>query len=343
MGYPIRVPPAALLAAVLALAIAACGDDDDSQPSETTTEAAEVELPDAIPVEDARTVALDRVAVNEVKITDGPDWMVEAFSSLWVKRDNGVVDRVDPSDGKVLAEISSGPFKEPVCQGIGASDDAVWACPREGEIVMIDPETDEVAATVKVDKLLDQGRLVSAENQVWVLTDGGNALTGIDVATHEPTSAIELPGACADLAAAASTLWVTCPQEDLLLRVDAAAGEVSDQLELPGAQNASVGDDVFVGYEGGVAQVDPETLEVLAVYGVYPRLGGSLFATPGAVWVREEGGDRFLTQIDPTAQEFVQAIEAPRIPSGGDVVVAGDSVWATAYDDDVLVQLPAGE
>jgi outer membrane protein assembly factor BamB len=346
MGHLIRGPHAAFLGVVaLMLALVACGGDseDESQPSETAEETTEEALPEAIPVEDAKTVDLDQVAIREIKITDGPDWMVEAFNSLWVKRDDGALYRIDPSNGKVLAEISGGPFKEPVCQGIGASDDAVWTCPVEGEVVRIDPQSNEVVATVKVDKLLDQGRLVSAEDQVWVVTDGGNALTGIDVATQKPATTIELPGTCADLAASGSTLWVTCPQEDLLLRVDAAAGEVSDQLELPGAQNASVGDDVFVGYEGGVAQVDPETLEVAAVYGVYPRLGGSIFATPEAVWVREEGGDRFLTQIDPSAQEFVQVIEAPRIPSGGDVTVAGGSVWATAYEDDVLVQLPGGE
>ena len=331
-----------VLTIVLALAMTACGDDsdDESQPSGTAAESTEQPLPEAIPVADVKTVDLEQVATKLITIPDAPDWMVVAFDSLWVKRDNGVVDRVDPADGKVLAEISSGPYKPPVCQGIGASDDAVWACSREGEVVGIDPQADKVAVTVKIDKLLDQGRLVSAEDQIWVLTDQGRSLTGVDVATGKESTTIALPGACADLAVSESTLWATCPQEDKLLRIDAAAGEVSDELELAGAQNASVGDDVFVGFEGGVAQIDPETLDVVAVYDVYPRLGGSLFATPDAVWVREEG-DRFLTQIDPVAQEYVQAIEAPRIPSGGDVVVEGDSVWATAYNDDVLVQLPA--
>jgi hypothetical protein len=332
-----------LLATVLALCVTGCGDDsdDESQRSQTTAEATKPALPETIPVEGTKSADLTDVASAEIEISDGPDWMVAAFESLWVKRDNGTVNRVDPANNKVLAEIGSGPFEQPVCQGIGASEEAVWACPRAGEITMIDPQSNEVAATVKVDKLLDQGRLVTAEDQVWVVTDGGERLTGIDVATHKPSTTITLPGTCADLAASQSTLWATCPQEDLLLRIDAVAGEVTDQLELAGAQNASVADDVFVGYEGGVAQIDPETLEVLAVYGVYPRLGGSIFATPDAVWVREEGGDRFLTQIDPVAQEFVQAIVAPQIPSGGDVAVAGDSVWATAYDDDVLVRIPA--
>ena len=34
-----------------------------------------------------------------------------------------------------------------------------------------------------------------------------------------------------------------------------------------------------------------------------------------------------------------EVIEAPKLTSGGDVVVIGDSVWATAYDDSTMVQL----
>ena len=130
-----------------------------------------------------------------------------------------------------------------------------------------------------------------------------------------------------------------CPFEDRVVRIDAATGKVSDELTLAGATNASVGDDLWVGFEGGVAQVDTETLEVLAVYDVFPRYGGSIFATPEAVWVREDG--RFLTRIDPVAQRITERIEARDLPSGGDVVQIGDSVWATAYNDVTLVELSA--
>ena len=338
----------ALAIAALTLAIAGCSDSDDDSSSaageagQAEAEPAEEQaLPEAIPADDARSVDLDARLVRKVSITEGPDWMASGFGSLWINRGSGAVDRVDPESGKVIAEIRTGPFKNPLCQGIGVSQDAVWFCPPGAkEVARIDPATDKVTHTVQIDKVPDQGRLVSAADHLWVLTDRGNELTGLDLDDGKPTTEIPLESACIDLAAAGSTLWVTCPIDDLVLRVDAATGEVTDQVELAGARNAAVGEDVWIGFEGGVAQVDPETLDVSAVYGVYPRLGGSIFATSDAVWVREEDG-HFLTHIDPAGQRIVETIEAPDLPSGGDVIVVGDSVWATAYDDAALVEVRA--
>ena len=134
------------------------------------------------------------------------------------------------------------------------------------------------------------------------------------------------------------TLWAVCPPEDKLLRIDPAVPEITGEVELAGADNASVGEDVWVAFEGGVAQVDPESLEVLAVYEAYARFGGAIHATDDEVWVREAEG-HFLVRIDPDEQQIVETIEAPDLPSGGDVLVIGDSVWATAYDQSTMVQL----
>jgi hypothetical protein len=81
---------------------------------------------------------------------------------------------------------------------------------------------------------------------------------------------------------------------------------------------------------------------VIAVYGLYPRYGGSIFAADGAVWVREED-KHFLSRIDPSEQRVVETIAAPDLTSGGDVVVIGDAVWATAFDDQTLVALRASD
>jgi len=57
------------------------------------------------------------------------------------------------------------------------------------------------------------------------------------------------------------------------------------------------------------------------------------------VWVR--AGNPFLTQIDPEAHRVVRVIEAPDLPSGGDVVSDGTRVWTSAYDDGTVVGLTA--
>lgn len=331
---------------VLALSLAGCGgDDEDASPPEAepatpaSTEAAS--LPKPISAEGAKRVDLSDRLLARISIPS-PDWMASAFGSLWVKRDDGRVVRVDPQRSNVIEEIGPGPLGQRSCQGIGASDEAIWSCPPGVALQRIDPEANSIAATIRIDKFQDQGRIASAAGLVWVLTDSGAKLTGIDPRTNEPAEKVALGGRCGDLAARGDTLWAMCPLEDRLLRVDAEAGEVNDELSLAGATNASVGDHLWVGFEAGVAQIDPQTLEVLAVYDVHPRYGGSIFAAEDAIWVREEGGS-FLTRIDPEAQQIVERIRAPGLPSGGDVVQIGDSVWATAFDDATLVQLEASK
>jgi streptogramin lyase len=256
-----------------------------------------------------------------------------------VKIDSGDVVRFDPESGKQTATIPAGGAAK-LCQGFGASDDAIWSCPAEGSITRIDPESNSVADEIRIDALPEQGRLVSTADRLWVLTKSGEQLTGLDLRTGKPTESISLGGTCTDLAAGDTTVWAMCPIDGLALQVDAEAAEVTGEVPLPDARTAAVGDDLWVGFEGGVAQVDPEALEVLAVYDLYPAYGGAIFATDDAVWVREEG-NHFLARIDPKEQAIAETIEAPQLPSGGDVVAIGDSVWATAYNDQTLVEVRA--
>lgn len=332
----------ALIAVVAAIGVTACSDDE--QPADTTeaSEPAEATLPEPIPIAGAERVDLQDRLVREISIPNAPDWMAEGFGSLWVKRGNGVVDRVDPRTGKVLAEVSPGPFKPPTCNGLGVTDDAVWTCPGRDELVQIDPESDSITKELKSDNIPDQSRLADAAGRLWVITDSGKQLSAIDPETGRPSSELKLPGRCTDLARSEDkAMWVLCPLENRVLKVDHAAGEITDELELGEPRTAAATEEeLWVGFEGGIAQIDAETLEVSAVYEIYPRYGGSIFASDDAVWVREEDG-HFLTHIDPVKQVVVETIEAPKLPSGGDVLVIEDTVWATAFDDSTLVQVRA--
>jgi streptogramin lyase len=327
-----------------ALCVAGCGNDSDrdagsNQPSSAAT--AEATLSDQIQTDDAVAVALEDRLVREITLDQGPDWMVEAFGSLWVKEDFGDVIRVDPKSGEVLAEIPDGKWREPTCQGIGASSDAVWSCPSPRTLARIDPETDQLEATVKIDKTGEQGRLPSTGDKLWLLTDGGERLTALDTNTNEPAEEIELPGACSDLAGSGGILFVSCYSENLVVRVDPAAGEVTDELEIQRPRAMALGQDLFVGTDVGLAQIDPETFEVEALYDTYLGVAGRVFASAEDVWVREDTPKPFLTHIDPVAHEVIEVIETPELKTTGDVVMIGDSVWVAAVDDEALVQLRA--
>ena len=253
-----------------------------------------------------------------------------------------MVNRIDPANGKVIAEVSAGQFEEPLCQGIGASADSIWACPALGDpvgtVVRIDPERDEVVSTLKTKKMADQGRMVSAADQLWLLTEDGTRLTGVDLDSEKEATEVQLGETCTDLAASDTTVYAVCPIDGHVLSIDAKTGEVAAEGEYEGARSASVNGDLWVAFAGGVAQADPQSLEIRALYDLQAAFGGTVYASDDEVWVRQEGGP-FLTRIDPDEQRIVETIEAPDLSSGGDVLVIDESVWATAADDGVVAQL----
>ena len=67
-----------------------------------------------------------------------------------------------------------------------------------------------------------------------------------------------------------------------------------------------------------------------------PGTQGDIAAMPEAVWVRAEG--RFLRRIDPETLDVVEELSAPEA-SGGAVLEAYGSLWATAYNDNVMYRL----
>jgi hypothetical protein len=261
------------------------------------------------------------------------------FDSLWVKRDNGTVLRIDPDTGDVQAEITLGPG---LCQGLGVGL-VVWACSRETSdgpvsLAQIDPSTNTVTATYDVDKSSDQGRLLTVDGRVWVLSGGDRLLgVGTDGTTSEP---IELGMFCNDLASDGITLWVTCSAPGIAARVDLAGGVVTDGVALPRAWQADLGEYLWVGFQGGLAQIDPASLDVIAVYDLRLGAAGSVTEAGDTVWVRTAGSPA-LFKIDLETREFAEAIDIPELTSGGDVIVIDGSVWITFFDHQTLMRLSA--
>ena len=164
------------LLAVSAL-FAGCGDDSEETTSTSSTSdeaTGESELPEPIPVAGATKVDLEERLVRELSIPDEPDWMVAAFGSVWSILGNGDVVRIDPESGRVDDTIANPfGFEPPLCQGIGASEDAIWACPANGRppgtVVRIDPKTNEVVSTLSTRKIPEQGRLISSAGKLWLV------------------------------------------------------------------------------------------------------------------------------------------------------------------------------
>lgn len=328
----------------LGLALAACsgaastGDSaastDRDAASPTPSAAAspvETELPAARPVDVEATPIEPRVEAR-VELPGGPDYLAAAAGSIWVRKDDGVVERIDPADSTEIATITT---SEDLCQGLGADDAAVWSCTDGGGVVRIDPATNEVAATVEVSKYNDQGHIPVAFGRAWVLVDDGSRLVGI--ADDAVDVDIDLGSNCIQLVASDTALWVVCLTDGLVLAVDPDSGEITTRVPgLEGARNIAVADDVWVGFDGGLARIDAASGRVTGVADVPSGFSGHVVATADDVWVRT--GGRFLRHVEADTMEVVEELHAPEV-SGDFVLVASDSVWTTAYDDAVLYRV----
>jgi len=328
------VAPARTAGCLLAVAglLAACSGPAGEAASASTTPpvvAAASTAAEGFPVHAAEDVQQARL-----RLPGGPDWLAVTDDGVWVKRDDGGLDRIDPgtAESALDVELSGG-----LCQGVGAGLGSVWAC-RDTDVVRVDPATGEVTGTFPLGKTATQGHLVTASGRLWVLAGDGGTLLCVDPGTGSVVTKVALGARGTDLGAGAAGLWVVSTVDDQVLRIDPDAGVVAARATGLGSPVAvAVTDQVWVGTPRSAVRLDPDTAAVLltAAFGV--GLDGSIAVDGDAVFVRS--GERFLVQLDAATGTPVSGVSAD-VESAGDVVVAFGSVWTSAFDDEVLFRLP---
>lgn len=274
---------------------------------------------------------------HRFKLTS-PEWLGAGDGSVWVSRADGIISRIDPATNRVTHDIDVGDIgMAERCQGLGVSDDSVWACSHGASVVRIDPSKNEVVARVGVHKVFDQGYIPLVDGHAWFLVGDGSTLAGVSLETNQVAVEIALDAHCVELANDEQSVWVSCVSSDEVLRVDLQTRAVADRITgLDSPRWLATADAVWVAYADGLARIDPATSQVTGAIDIVAGLGGGLYATEGAVWVRKQ--DTFLQRVDPDTLELVEIITAPEL-SGGSVLEAFGSLWATAYDDTVLYRL----
>jgi hypothetical protein len=272
----------------------------------------------------------------EVKVKSDPDWLAAGFGAIWLKRPEGFVDRIDAATATVAAEIRVHDTGAEPCEGIGTGGSSVWAC-DSGDLVGVDPGTNDIAERVAAGKIAVQARLVAGGGRIWVLAGGGDSLVGIDEATGAIGDPIVLPAACNDLGAAADVVYVVCEAADRVIRVDTTSRAVSAEAEVDGPNWVTAdASGVWISAGNDLLRVDPVSLKTaVTVPGMGTGQLGSIWADAAGVWVRKR--DPFLSNVQPDGA-IRRVISAP-FQTGGDVLGLGDDIWVTAIDDRLVIRL----
>ena len=119
--------------------------------------------------------------VDQIDVGLQPRFVTSAFDDIWVSSYfDGTITRIDPANGKVLAEITT----EQGPQIMAEAGGLLWvSCTDTDTVNAIDPATDEVVATV--DTAVTPDGLAFDGTTLWVATEIGPELTGIDPSTQE--------------------------------------------------------------------------------------------------------------------------------------------------------------
>lgn len=322
----------------LALALAACGGGGDGGSAAGETESGAKSSITEVENSPELTTPLRDVQEASIQLPGGPDWLTFHGGFVWVKRDDGIVTRIDPETNRPTGEVQADTKSEQLCQGIGSGGGAVWSC-SGSDVVRIDSERLKVTKSIPVGKVFAQGRLVFADGKIWVLAGEGDRLVGIDTSTASEGSSIDLSVPCAELGPGKDVVWVFCPDAGMVLAVDPAEASVEEQLELD-QPSAGFGTerDLWVGSAGSLVRVDLETLEPVARFAdLDPGSEGTILVDGEIVWVRTPAG--FLHRIDAASNTVAEQIKPADALSGGDVLAAAGSLWTTAFDDALLLRL----
>ncbi|MFN8622981.1 MAG: hypothetical protein U0869_19760 [Chloroflexota bacterium] len=302
-----------------------------------------------------------------IPVEGSPDWPVVAFGSVWVLAPDlplhGVgtpmLVRIDPATNTVVSTIE---LPDRLCQGIVATDDAIWACAKDA-LVRVDPTTDAITDLVPVKGATGGYRLAWGDGSVWSFgstTFNADTVVRLDPATGTVTT-YPLPATAGGMAYAFDALWVTIPDQGLVSRLDPATGDLTPVIAGPtGVAQIVAGEaDLWVSLYGeplsmypsdGAAVAvagDPQvarvatdgTLRALIPIGASGRGGVDLAADGPDVLVRNTSP--WLARIDGATNAVVdQVTSEPDIdPIQGPLALGFDSIWTVNIEQNAVYRL----
>jgi len=270
-----------------------------------------------------------------------------AFGSVWIpSSQTGVLTRLDPETGNVVAKIQAGDTRQPAATNyfdlLAVSPNAVWyASDAGGFVARIDPATNKVVTALAV-----FGRpagIAFGAGSVWVsLLDGSDVLR-IDPVKDEITTRIDT-GSSHGLTFANGSVWVVSGSGARVFRIDPATNKVAQSVSISSdahviggyyeawfAASGSSGVWVANQQQNLITHLDTNGKVVAQIplgIGFNPY---SIVVDGNTTWVANTSN---LVRIDATTNAAVSSTPLP--PGNGSsiygVAAFGSQIWVTNYD-----------
>jgi virginiamycin B lyase len=230
----------------------------------------------------------------EVAMTHPCGAMTVAFGSLWVADcDDHTLNRIDLKTARKTAVIATGIANPKGELNVVAGAGSIWvASDEKGVIVRVDPASNVVTASVRVDP--GTWYLAFGLGSLWAVSAEHQSLQKIDPQTNAVAGRTPLGREPGFLVAGEGAVWVQEQGDGTLARIDPATGSVS-----------------------GRVKVD-ETLKY-----------GDIDAGGGKIWLRTTGGQTFVV-IDP--KTLAIRARVGKETGSGALRYTRKGVWTTSHD-----------
>ena len=259
-------------------------------------------------VTDAKSATLKRIDLETNTVSGSfpvdktPCELMAARGSLWVVTQSGVLDRVDPSSGKVIARVQVGAMSYEAVDAFGS----IWVTNRNTRtLTQVDPANNRVIGTALISGIYPGG-IVGAGGALWIGNDTGGAdfVVRFDPKTKVPRE-IKAGSRPAFVAVSAGSVWVSNEDDGTVSRISVATEQVVSTI--PAGERP-------VNLSAGPGKA-------------------------GEVWVPDDRGD-LLTRIDPATGTAIERLAVGRGPAV--VAVTATEVWVTHFEDGSVWRIAIG-
>ncbi len=234
----------------------------------------------------------------EVKLTKPCGAMTIAAGSLWVADCvEKTLNRIDIRTAKRSAVIKTGLASPDGEMNVVSGAGSIWVgSDKTGLVARIDPATDTVIASVKVEP--GSCYLAFGFGAVWAVSAGSQTLQKLDPATNTAVATVKVGKQPGFLAAGEGGVWVQEQGDGTLVRVDPKTATVTGRVKID------------------------ETLKY-----------GDIDTGGGKIWLRTTAKQSFVV-VDPVSLAILARVGDAT--GSGALRYTDAGVWTTAHDKHIL-------
>ncbi|HEX2754448.1 MAG TPA: hypothetical protein VHM48_03235 [Candidatus Limnocylindrales bacterium] len=228
---------------------------------------------------------------------------------------------------------------------IATDGSSVWLFTATGDLVRIDPQTNAVAASVKLTPATDAYQsLAGNQTGLWVTDWDTNQLLRFEPRTLRSVTTIDMGSQPKGVLVTGSAVWIANTRGGSVQRIDPKTNKIAKTIPVgptgPSGPNwlAQGSGSIWVGIpnSGSVVRISETTNAIeatIAIPGPASPCGG-LAAGTTAIWITSCDGGNLVTQIDPATNAVVGTIDLGG--RGYTFAMIADRPWISPTDGQIV-------